>query len=44
MNYIIHRCGGWRGVAKGLLEGALLFGGMGVWLAVLFAVAPMAGR
>lgn len=41
MRYIICRIGGLRGLAQGLLEGALLFGGMGIWLAVLFAVAPI---
>lgn len=41
---IINRCGGWRGVLIGLIEGLLMFGSMGVWMALIFMVAPMAGR
>lgn len=44
MRYIIHRCGGWRGLALGLLEGALLVGALTVMVALMLAVAPMAGR
>lgn len=41
MKYIIHHCGGWRGVALGLVEGALMTGAVLVMVALMFAVAPM---
>lgn len=43
MKYIIHSIGGLRGLALGLLEGALLFGALVVMVALMFAVAPMVG-
>ena len=40
MKHIITRCGGLRGVVLGLIEGILMFGGLGVWMALIFTVAP----
>lgn len=40
MRYIIHRIGGWRGLALGLLEGALMVGALMAMVALMFAVAP----
>lgn len=44
MKYVITRCGGWRGIAKGAFEGLMLTACIFAAVALMFALAPLAGR